>query len=627
MAEIEPGGAAGGGAPAAIPELVFTVAVTGHQDIPPARHADLQKRIAAILAAAATLLKQEQANHPLDKGRALDLRFVSALAPGADQIGARAALAAKNDGWTLSVILPFTRETYEKFARETLEGRDAGKLKADPHADVLGPAEIDKAAKAIGKLAKGADRGLVLADWQPSGDTRRDDDWRSRRYATIGQMLVRRADLLVALWDGEPPRGRGGTADVVAEARRSGVPVIRIDPGSSQQVQSLLPGEDSATPAAPGDAAALAHAVGQVMLGRDRDRAIWIERYRNEPPARTWIACHAPGRTPPTQVPGDTHGLYSRMLYWALRHPREHLLKLTDADVAAGRRWKPLRAYPFRLAREPGHWLVPRLYRKALLYPFHFGVGSDTPGTANAAPLLEHAARADALATRLGNQYRSANIGIFALAPVAVMFAVISALLLKLGPELKHWLVVAELLTVALAARIYLATRADDPVAETAKRPGLLRRIFPRSQDTHQRWLDARLVAESQRSGQLLAWIGFSGRRPIEEPERGEHHPEVDHHGVPVKHGHGHAASRTVWARFAAHGVGLSRGEIRLGMPSAAVGKVFQCVDRSSLRCRLPQRDAGVGTRCGSSRRRGGRRLGRRLGAVPRNPAIGGLRR
>ncbi|MGW7583211.1 hypothetical protein ACWGKU_30600 [Kitasatospora sp. NPDC054768] len=40
-----------------------------------------------------------------------------------------------------------------------------------------------------------------------------------------GELLIDHIDKLVAVWDGLPARGQGGTADVVAHARRRGVPV------------------------------------------------------------------------------------------------------------------------------------------------------------------------------------------------------------------------------------------------------------------------------------------------------------------------------------------------------------------------------------------------------------------
>jgi hypothetical protein len=44
-------------------------------------------------------------------------------------------------------------------------------------------------------------------------------------YAAAGRWIVDQADLLIAVWDGEPARGPGGTGEVVAYANRVGVPV------------------------------------------------------------------------------------------------------------------------------------------------------------------------------------------------------------------------------------------------------------------------------------------------------------------------------------------------------------------------------------------------------------------
>lgn len=44
-------------------------------------------------------------------------------------------------------------------------------------------------------------------------------------YYAAGRWIVDHADRLVAVWDGRPARGLGGTADVVAYARSTGVPV------------------------------------------------------------------------------------------------------------------------------------------------------------------------------------------------------------------------------------------------------------------------------------------------------------------------------------------------------------------------------------------------------------------
>lgn len=53
---------------------------------------------------------------------------------------------------------------------------------------------------------------------------------REESYLDCGIETVNRCDVLLALWDGEPARGRGGTAEVVTYARELGKPLIVIDP-------------------------------------------------------------------------------------------------------------------------------------------------------------------------------------------------------------------------------------------------------------------------------------------------------------------------------------------------------------------------------------------------------------
>ncbi|MGI5139294.1 MULTISPECIES: hypothetical protein [unclassified Streptomyces] len=52
----------------------------------------------------------------------------------------------------------------------------------------------------------------------------------SQAHQAGSEIVVGLADQLVAVWDGKPARGYGGTADVVAYAQRVGVPVRIIWP-------------------------------------------------------------------------------------------------------------------------------------------------------------------------------------------------------------------------------------------------------------------------------------------------------------------------------------------------------------------------------------------------------------
>jgi hypothetical protein len=49
-------------------------------------------------------------------------------------------------------------------------------------------------------------------------------------FLAAGIDVVARCDMLVALWDGQPVQGLGGTADIVAHATRLGRSMLHIDP-------------------------------------------------------------------------------------------------------------------------------------------------------------------------------------------------------------------------------------------------------------------------------------------------------------------------------------------------------------------------------------------------------------
>lgn len=51
-------------------------------------------------------------------------------------------------------------------------------------------------------------------------------------YLECGMLIVEEADLIIAVWDGKPSRGIGGTADVVAHTRNLNKPLIVIDSDS-----------------------------------------------------------------------------------------------------------------------------------------------------------------------------------------------------------------------------------------------------------------------------------------------------------------------------------------------------------------------------------------------------------
>jgi hypothetical protein len=53
-------------------------------------------------------------------------------------------------------------------------------------------------------------------------------DDRDEAYESAGRYIVDQSDIMIALWDGYAPAGRGGTAEIVGYARRRGVPLLVV---------------------------------------------------------------------------------------------------------------------------------------------------------------------------------------------------------------------------------------------------------------------------------------------------------------------------------------------------------------------------------------------------------------
>lgn len=155
----------------------LTVGVTGHRHL--AGPVTVAERVAVVAASFA-----ERAGDP-------GWRVVSALAEGADRIVAAAATAA---GAELVALLPMEPADYA-----------ADFLTAESRA------EFDRllAAAATVEVTEG-------------------NGSREAAYERAGFAMLDRCDALVALWDGEPARGQGGTADMIAAAERRGLEVVVV---------------------------------------------------------------------------------------------------------------------------------------------------------------------------------------------------------------------------------------------------------------------------------------------------------------------------------------------------------------------------------------------------------------
>jgi hypothetical protein len=158
------------------------IAITGHRGLPSHTERLVDQAIRQQLAAC--------------EGR--DLVGVSNLADGADQLFARAVLDA---GGQLEVIVPAARY------------RDGLPESAHPGYDTLLPR-----ASSVHRLDR----------------IESDED----AHMEASRVMLDRAERLFAVWDGQPARGYGGTADVVAEARERGIPVTVIWPEGASRDQA-----------------------------------------------------------------------------------------------------------------------------------------------------------------------------------------------------------------------------------------------------------------------------------------------------------------------------------------------------------------------------------------------------
>jgi hypothetical protein len=55
---------------------------------------------------------------------------------------------------------------------------------------------------------------------------------RNEAYEKVGFYVAEHSDIMIAVWDGLPSQGRGGTADIVARARQLGKPICHIWAGN-----------------------------------------------------------------------------------------------------------------------------------------------------------------------------------------------------------------------------------------------------------------------------------------------------------------------------------------------------------------------------------------------------------
>ncbi|MFN2098720.1 hypothetical protein [Altererythrobacter sp. MF3-039] len=118
------------------------------------------------------------------------LRLHTPLATGSDQIAAQSARA--ND-FQVRALLPFKVEEYSQDFQGT---------------------ELEQ----FQEFLNDADNVMTLPGDRSANDA----------YVLVGKGVIAASDVIIAIWDGEPGNGPGGTAHVVELALREGVPIIHL---------------------------------------------------------------------------------------------------------------------------------------------------------------------------------------------------------------------------------------------------------------------------------------------------------------------------------------------------------------------------------------------------------------
>lgn len=157
------------------------IGVTGHRKL-----ADMAAIEAGVDAALATI----ETRFPKEP-----LRILSSLAEGADRLVVRRVLL--RPGARLVAVLPLPRLDYMTDFKSQQSREEFLALVGEAETVIEMPAR----------------------------------DNRVEAYEQAGRYVVEHSDVLVAVWDGLPARGRGGTAEIAAWARGLGKAVIRVWPG------------------------------------------------------------------------------------------------------------------------------------------------------------------------------------------------------------------------------------------------------------------------------------------------------------------------------------------------------------------------------------------------------------
>ncbi|WP_336987090.1 hypothetical protein [Altererythrobacter aquiaggeris] len=408
------------------PRLILRFGITGHR--PPrldtAHYEAIRTECSRIFAAAKEQVHEiHSQNTAVFSAEEPLIELVTPLAAGADTIGSEAAVA---NGIPLAVVLPMNEDEYKT-------GFTKGEWTA---------AQC---------LLQGAQSNLRLDAPGISQD---------EAFEIVGQLVIAQSDILIAIWDGDEARGRGGTPAVIAEAVAEHMPVIHIRPSGAQPPQLIWSGVEDVVPDRPS------------LGGTGRTDAMnalssLIEALVSPPQA----GLEAKGLA---AFLNEHRSVRSRGFSWPL------LLVAAGVKRLANTRFRGPTTEECSANMEP---LLAATKGRGKFGAFMSG------------PFLRRFAIADADADRFALRFRSSFIRNFVLAALAVFLALFGLL----WPAGKTFLIAAEL---AVIFTIIVNTHQAN------------------QRGWHQAWLDHRHLAERLRLLVLPAMLGKLSLRDAEDGTR-----------------------------------------------------------------------------------------------------------
>ncbi len=435
------------------PRPALRIGVTGHwlnRLLEPGVDLDaLRAQVRAVLSTVRSAVEQAASDYNQVYAGPPQLRLISPLAEGADQLVASEALEL---GYALHVPLPCLPEIYTAAFQRLPAG------------------EAEDPCAGFQRLIARAESVQVI-DGAPAVRLN------GAVYASVGRAVLRHADLLIAIWDGAPADGAGGTAAVVDQARSWLLPVLVIDPrhpgnGKLDDVAGLPVGADLATVVK--DLLAPPPADAKAVKESWWRRLLHMPAHPKASPAGAASASAGPSRptvTEPllqylaTRVSWGVGGLFTSVVgVFALDWPpKPRVMTLGQARLRQTlKSWDAL-------------WSSPPPLEPAIVQPI-------------TQLLREPYAWADGLADRFGTLHRDLSTTPYALAPLAVIAVLIAQIGLTdagAGPAVRSTL---EFLILFGNFLLYLrATHAH----------------------YHDRWIDCRSLAEQLR---YLAFLWPLGR-------------------------------------------------------------------------------------------------------------------